>query len=399
MRLLCLLALSCAGVAACAARGAHDASGRTGAATTLVPHGSGFVPASGGHHLVVLEDPLPGAPSDSVVPGDVPGATEGTGAPGTTAGTIQAEAPFACDELVPSWNFDADPDEALVVEVSVGDGRDWSSWLVVGHLGAIPSAKGITTEQAGAWGRTACDTFVATRPFQRARLRVRAWDGGLVQGRFERVAFCFSKWGAGADAPRVAGASVPESRPEPATVRLDVPFRSQRSEAPELAPRICSPTSVAMVLAYHGVTVATAELAGRIYDEACELYGNWSRAVQVAYEFGLPGYVARFDDWSEVERVLASGTPLVISVRAEPGELAGAAFAATEGHLLVVRGFAEGGRVLVNDPAFEDAAGGVTSYSRADLERVWWQRRRGTAYVLGHPPAPNGPNDSAARPR
>ncbi|MGE3182339.1 MAG: N-acetylmuramoyl-L-alanine amidase-like domain-containing protein, partial [Phycisphaerae bacterium] len=55
-------------------------------------------------------------------------------------------------------------------------------------------------------------------------------------------------------------------------IKLDVPFFSQRTEKPEIAGRICSPTSVAMVMAYHGVTKPVAEVAAAAYDQAHDIY-------------------------------------------------------------------------------------------------------------------------------
>jgi hypothetical protein len=103
--------------------------------------------------------------------------------------------------------------------------------------------------------------------------------------------------------------------------------------------------------------------------------------VQGAYSFGVPGYVARFGAWSEVRERLAAGQPLVISIAAGPGELTGAPYPSTDGHLLVVSGLEAPDRVLVHDPAAADASQGVTSYARAELERAWLARG-GTAYVL-----------------
>jgi glucose-6-phosphate dehydrogenase assembly protein OpcA len=104
-------------------------------------------------------------------------------------------------------------------------------------------------------------------------------------------------------------------------------------------------------------------------------------AVQAACTLGVPGYLARFARWSEVERAVAAGQLLVISVRAQEGELRGAPYRSTDGHLLVLRGFAENGDVEVDDPAARTREAGQTRYSRADLEKVRF-RQGGTAYVL-----------------
>src|SRR5690606_38594615 len=165
------------------------------------------------------------------------------------------------------------------------------------------------------------------------------------------------------------------------TCALPISFRSQRVEEPSIAGRICSPTSVAMVLAYRGVEVPTAEVASRIFDGAHGIYGNWSRAVQSAFTWGVPGYLARFSRWEDVERAIASGQPLIVSIRVRPGELPGAPYPSTAGHLLVITGFDDDGNVLVNDPAASDARLGQIAHSRERFENVW-MRNGGTSYVL-----------------
>jgi hypothetical protein len=163
---------------------------------------------------------------------------------------------------------------------------------------------------------------------------------------------------------------------------LAVPARSQRVEDPALAGRICSPTSVAMVMAYRGIERPTIEVARAVYDRAYDIYGNWPRAIQAAYAFGVPGYLRRFSSWAEVERCIADDQPLVISIRFKEGALAGAPISSSDGHIIVLAGFDADGNVEVNDPAFGPPASGRRRYARADLERAWLRATAGTAYVL-----------------
>jgi hypothetical protein len=75
------------------------------------------------------------------------------------------------------------------------------------------------------------------------------------------------------------------------------------------------------------------------------------------------------------------GQPLIISIAAKPGQLRGAPYESTAGHLLVLCGLDEHGKVLVNDPAAISRQAGQLAYFREDLETVWLARG-GTAYVL-----------------
>lgn len=299
------------------------------------------------------------------------------------------------EQLLLSWNIDCSAESGACVELRVreSDEREWTPWLYVGdwgtslpasaalereHGGHLESGKGLKRVSADG-ARINIDFFASERTWSAAQFRVRATASGDQLNRsviVRRVALCFSR--------RSDELAPKFELPKNARKRLDVPFRSQRSETQELASRICSPTSVAMVLGFRGIEVDTLRVAERLFDSAHDIYGNWTRAVQGAYSFGAPGYLARFSDWNEVAQHIARGTPLVISIAAKPGELDGAPYVKTDGHLLVLCGFDEHGNVHVNDPAAETPQAGKLVYRRDQLERAW-MARGGTAYVLLEP--------------
>ncbi len=139
-----------------------------------------------------------------------------------------------------------------------------------------------------------------------------------------------------------------------------------------------------MVLGYRGVDRPTMEVAARAFDPAHDIYGNWPRNVQAAWTYGVPGHLGRYAAWEEVEREIARGRPLIISIRAAAGELRGAPYPSTDGHLLVLVGFTPDSDVIVNDPASPDLEAVRRVYRRAEVEAVWL-RKGGTAYVLDVP--------------
>ncbi len=287
-----------------------------------------------------------------------------------TSGWILWEAPF--DEVLASWNARVPEGAGLAFELQVAtkDGTP-SPWLYMGQAGrGLPKASR-TTEFEG--GKVAVDVLQLGSACDRVRLRLTAIGETQEPVEVHRTSLCFTD-----------RARLEELRPAPATgpVSIDVPARSQRIEEASLASRICSPTSVAMVLEAGGVDVPTTELAALIYDADHDLYGNWPRAVQAAFGVGVPGTLVRLSSWRAVEQFLTVGVPLVVSVGAEKGELRGAPYERTSGHLLVIRGLDERGDVLVNDPAADDLAGVPRTYAREDMERCW-MRRGGVAYAIG----------------
>ncbi len=159
----------------------------------------------------------------------------------------------------------------------------------------------------------------------------------------------------------------------------------------------CSPTSVSMVLGYYdalpkekdyswvpeGHTAPWVDHGARMtYDHGYDGTGNWS--FNVAYAARLVGRadVSRLPDLRAVERLVADGVPVIISIAFGAGELSGAPISSSNGHLLVVVGFTADGDVVVNDPAADSPAGVRRTYDRAQLERAWLDASTGTAYVL-----------------
>ena len=279
-------------------------------------------------------------------------------------------------DLLISWNSDAPAGTGFVVELSVrSDGDPWSDWLFVGDWGDVPV---LPKTSVCAGGKVDTDFFRGEEAFNSARVRVRAFVNASATKRevvVERLALCFS-----ARKALVVRATEPSKSAESKRV-LDVPFRSQKTEKPEIAGRICSPTSLAMVLAYRGVDRPTDVVAARAYDAANDIYGNWPRNIQAAYSLGVPGYLTRCVCWSEVEDMIAIGQPVIASIGVKAGQLAGAPYAQTDGHLIVITGFDAEGNVHVNDPAVSDPLKGKLVYKRADMQTVWLDRG-GTAYVL-----------------
>ncbi len=286
------------------------------------------------------------------------------------------ERPF--DELLCSWNAVVPQGACLTVEVAVGDAAGLSPWLYLGDWNRggealeRPLDERIVEFDGGA---VEVDILRGERLFDRWRYRLTVSGRSDAPVEVHRTVFVLT------DARRLA-----ELIPEPPSSRaaqasLSVPTLSQRTAPPELAPRICSPTSVAMVLAHAGIECTQEEVAALLYDRVHDLYGNWPRAVQGAFELGAPGALVRLSSWRAVEQFLRTGVPLVISVGAGEGELRGAPFEQTSGHLLVLTGFDSSGDVRVNDPAAEPGKVART-YRREDLERCW-MRRGGLAYVIG----------------
>lgn len=268
------------------------------------------------------------------------------------------------DDAIPSWNVRGDF-RALIRVRRCASGA-WSDWHSIGSWGDAPPAPrihdGVNVD---------IDRLRAAEPLSAVQL---AFDSlNLVS--VDRVSVC------------VGTGRVHDAPPTSLTaVRLDVPARSQHDAPENIARRICSPTCVAMVLAYFGIDVPTERVADACFDAEHDVYGNWNRAIQTAYSFGVSGSVQRFATWEAPSALLHAGRPIVASIAFESGALPGAPLPRTDGHLVVIRGV-DGDAILVNDPAApRDAVS--TRYPLDALGRAWFGHG-GVAYVLdGKRPGP-----------
>ncbi len=322
------------------------------------------------------------------------------------------------DELLLSWNITTPPGTSAAIELRVmaGPTGEWSPWLFMGDWPGQPPAPPTiikpTTSFAGA--KIDVDYFVAASggrfnksqyrvlvfsqvapqlpsPVSISRITSCAMDTALADAHWVRqAALAKTTFVRGYPIPINDLASTARTAAAPLSTKpprysIAVPTRSQRTQKPEIAGRICSPTSVSMVLAAYGQNQSVLDVANLAFDTRHDLYGNWPRNVQTAYSLGVPGYLTRVASWREVEDLLALNWPVVISIQTKPGELRGSPYKETDGHLIVIRGIDANGNIMVNDPAVEDPTKAALTYFRDDLTTVWLKRTLGTAYVLQRP--------------
>ncbi|MBI5866247.1 MAG: C39 family peptidase [Planctomycetes bacterium] len=286
------------------------------------------------------------------------------------------------NELLLSWNVATSKGTGMCIEARVGRKFDdtWSPWLFFGQWGdAVPAGVQTVTCESG---RIDVDYFRSAEHFDRLQYRVRAAGEGDVY--VDHITVCTSDLtGLPESDGKIRGDIIRTAPQEQWQRRLPVPFRSQKTEQPDIAGRICSPTSLSMVMAFYGVERPTLDVARACFDSPHDIYGNWPRNIQAAFSMGVPGYLTRIATWTEAEQFIADGRPLIASIRVEkPGGLTGSPYKTTDGHLLVICGFDKDGNVEVNDPAASGAATGMRTYSRADLAEAWFRGSGGVTYVL-----------------
>lgn len=286
---------------------------------------------------------------------------------------VEAGGPF--DQLLMSWNVHVPEDAGVLLEVSVRSDGPWSPWLHLADWGDVEQAG--TTTRYYEHGTVQVDILHLEESMRRARYRIRAFgvqSGDPVVVHRTTLTFTSTR-----DLDMRFERRIPAA---PAAVQLTVAALSQRDAPSDLSSRICSPTCVAMAMAHAGRPVSPTDVAHLVFDEEHDIYGNWVRSVQGAFELGVPGVLVRLSSWDAVEHFLRQGMPLIVSVKVRLGELTGAPYGNTPGHLLMITGLDGNGGVRVNDPAASSAQEVPRTYRLDELERVW-MARGGVAYLIG----------------
>ncbi len=296
------------------------------------------------------------------------------------------------DRLIASWNAVTPAGTWVQVEARAYRPSD-SHWTKYYNMGIWAQGTGTIKRhsvdgQADADGTVATDTLKLT--------------GGAVYTRFQYRVTLFTTDRTRTPGVRMVSVMTSSAVKEPAGLPissdrqawgkdLNVPKRSQMIY-PDGGEVWCSPTSTSMVLAYWGKSVTVPHAAARTYDYVYEGNGNWPFNTAWASTYGLDAYVTRMGSLAQLEEWISAGVPVIISIAWKQGELTGAPFPSSNGHIIVVRGFDANGNVIVNDPAASSDARVRMVYQRTQLLKVWRKYSGGTVYLI-HPPSYPVPTD------
>jgi hypothetical protein len=312
--------------------------------------------------------------------------TDMDGTPVTALQGPEQASPAPCTAAIPSWIAETPPGSWIEVQLRARTAGRWTNFYRIARWDdqSAGGARRSFPAQRDAGGQVDTDTLSLASAADAIQPRVLLYSAGdrpQPALRALRVALT---------AP---GALKQQSSATYAACELPVPPRSQM--AYPHGSRICSPTSISMLLAYWHARTGTASLAPfadraavsqlvapHVYDPVYDGYGNWSFNTAYAAAQGLDAYVACLDNLGQLEGWLAAGVPVVISVAWKAGELTHAPIAASGGHLLIVAGFDEAGRVIVADPRAETEAQVRRVYDAGQLETAWQNNSNGMVYLI-----------------
>lgn len=311
---------------------------------------------------------------------------DGTGAASASVESPEIATRLPFDHVIVSWNASTPPRAQLTAWLSVEVQGKWSGWYNMGiwNTGGCARPRTSVKDQNDHLARVETDTLVTAKPADRFRVR------------FDLT----SENGTDYPALRFVAIDVNDTSPDPPADpethssvwgrELPVPQLCQLSV--EGGSPWCSPTSTAMVLGYWSdklhrpdLKVGITQMAHAVYDDAWSGTGNWVFNTAAAGEHkGIRAYVTRFDSVGDVEKWIAKGVPVIVSV--DYNRLNRRDTTRTMGHLMVVRGFTRTGSPIINDPWAHLEKGETVRkiFPRADFERSWLgaSGSHGTVYLV-----------------
>lgn len=272
------------------------------------------------------------------------------------------------DELVASWNVNTPENTYIELFIQVKIDDEWTMWYSYGKWSSNSNSASVR-DQIDKFGQLSIDTLEILWGEYADALRYK-----IELNREEKIA----------KTPSIKSIYLTlKTEKEDVEVlsedinyliELDVPERSQML-VPEIGNRICSPTSISMVLEYYGLNMETEEVAAGVIDNEIDIYGNWSYNTSFVGSKGLNSYVARFNSVDEIKKKIAEGIPVIASIKTKSkNTLAGAPQTYPSGHLIVIRGFTEKygeEYVIVNDPASPEAENVRREYKLSEFEAAW----------------------------
>ena len=211
--------------------------------------------------------------------------------------------PFPINDVVASWNVALPEGTGFIVQLRLGRRREdfWTAFYYLGSWGTVPKT-GVKKIVKDRNGKVHTDYFRSDKSFDRVQYRLLLFSTRRdASPTLRRFTLSCSQSPKRKELPARHRKTIRAGAKKRWARRLNVPFRSQRAEDPKIAGSVCSPTSVAMVMAYHGVDQPTRTMCDVIWDAEYKIFGNWTRAVQGAYLFGVPGYLERFAGWQAVK--------------------------------------------------------------------------------------------------
>lgn len=273
-------------------------------------------------------------------------------------------------ELVASWNCSTSKQSFIEVQIKIQANGKWSQWFSYGKWSDNGNNHGSISNQNDSLGNMNVDVISTQENYHGTALKFKiilVKDNESVKSpKVNLIAITLT--------PLKENNEVITPGFLNGSVDIEVPVKSQMV-VPEIGNRICSPTSVAMLMSYYGLEIETLDVANGCKDNGSDMYGNWSYNMAYAAEQDFECYVMKCNSIEELRDLILEGKPVAASIKTKnKDDLEGSVMAYPSGHLLVVRGFnyKDGeSYIIVNDPAAPVVDQVKRQYRINEFNKVW----------------------------
>jgi hypothetical protein len=277
------------------------------------------------------------------------------------------------NQLIFSWNILRPLKGYFKFYVSVRTTSGWSRWFNAADWGFGVQRSYLDKDSDIGFYHVRLEVFKAKA--DAFRLKIEAVDGADLS-LLKSVAVTVS------DKALIKAETYNELRNLPNVFIKNVPAQSQMALKHEDNGRICSPTSISMLLGYFKrKKINPLITAQSSFDDGLQAYGSWPFNIAHAFESysNCRFSVVRLASFKNLHSYLQRGVPVVVSIR---GNLKGAAKDYPHGHLILVNGWNKDKKlVYVHDPAFKRDSLVRHSYRVEDFLKAW-ERSHRLAYVV-----------------
>ena len=271
--------------------------------------------------------------------------------------------------LIMSVDYPTSSHSWMLTEVQVRQGDTWSPFFKLAFYS--PKLNHSFESQKCAAGEVRVDVLHLFKPANAYRFLLTVQGNAEIPG----VWVCLTDSAAEGDA---CSAILPAGKRH---IKVPPISQMQLPIAPLERERVCSPTSLCMALNALGVKADPLETAASVYDDRARIYGNWTLNTTYACSCGLEAFVTRIHRLAQLKDYISKDSLLLSSISYKRGQLANAAIAKTDGHLVVVCGW-ENGKVYVADPAAAQTDQVLRAYDAEEFALAWLFHKRGIAYIV-----------------
>jgi len=245
-------------------------------------------------------------------------------------------------EVSPSWNSQTNKDNSVELLIRLKVEENWTGYISFGIWSTDGNNIGIKENQSNELSKVTTDRIFINNSKLADAVQIKV----IFRGNGPKLSLIAFTTDSGKE-EKVTGDYL--------KIIENVPMISQLASGHKDSHSICSPTSLTMLLKYHGVSVGLNDVTKGTFDTGSELYGNWPQNSAYAGEKGMRAYTKKCVSINTVKNFIAQNIPVVASVVSKEKEaLDGAISAFPSGHLMVVVGFKmiDGVEyIVVNDPA------------------------------------------------